>query len=432
MDALRLSELSPDHPAWPLAAPLALLARHDVTTPPGLAPGPLIAALRSMAPAGARTAGASPILAPFTRLETLRDAAATAALVAGAPAATLARLRAGEGLVVFDCANEGRVFRPEQARAMHEALAAAGISPGRAAWLQQNRVLGDAYRAFCTGQGLAPMHAITAHSHAFALWRRLFAAELHPRQPEPPALWPFGFALAAEAPRRHRWICLNYAVRPHRAALAAWLLGRPEPGHLSFAMRRLKQDEEGGLDRLAEDARWLARVEPGLEAALARLLAEGLDRPGETDAFGHPSWRVHSLPVAEVAAAELFIVTETEMAWPALHRWTEKTLKALATGLPFVVFGNHGTIAGLAELGFDLLGDMVDHGYDAEPAPDRRFAAALRSVARFLARPPGFTPAEAARLRLAAEHNREVFARQVLRAAALDPLTAILAAARAA
>ncbi|HWT09722.1 MAG TPA: hypothetical protein VN329_11190, partial [Roseomonas sp.] len=139
-----------------------------------------------------------------------------------------------------------------------------------------------------------------------------------------------------------------------------------------------------------------------------------------------PQERVFSLPEAEIADAELFIVTETEMAGAGLARWTEKTLKALASGLPFIVFGNQGTIAGLEALGFDLLRDLVDHGYDRLGDPAARFGAARGAVARFLDRPAGFSPAEMARLRDASARNQEVFAREMLRVSMLDPLDAVM------
>jgi hypothetical protein len=72
----------------------------------------------------------------------------------------------------------------------------------------------------------------------------------------------------------------------------------------------------------------------------------------------------------------------------------------------------------------------VDHGYDAEPEPARRFAAARDSVARFLARPPGFTPAELARLRAASAHNRAAFDRAVPQDSLVAPIEAIAALAR--
>ncbi|WP_137128246.1 hypothetical protein [Roseomonas sp. HF4] len=427
-----MARLPPPPEGPPLRPPLdrlAPLGGVEWVTVPESGPGHLF---RTVMPILARhlpppPPGAPVLLSLFLDLALLQRADGAKGLLTVVPGHVLDRIRAGEGIVVFDGATEGRAFRAVHAESLHGALAAAGIPASRAAWLQQNRALGAEYRAHCAARGIAPMLTPVADSYGFALWRRLFDADTPPRPPSPPALWPFGFALPDGAPRRLRWICLNFALRPHRAVLAAWLLARPEPGHLSISFRRDVGDARAEA-RFWADADWFARGQPGLIERARALAAEQLHMPGDAAEFGAPHWRVHSLPVEEIAAAEIFIVTETEMVWPGLRRWTEKTLKALASGLPFVVFGNAGTIAGLEEIGFDVLHGLVDHGYDREPAPERRFAAALDAVRRFLARAPGFTPAELRRLSLAAAHNRDVFARQMPRVTVIEPIEAVLGA----
>lgn len=416
--------------AMPAAAHTALgrqariLAGCRLIVPPGQRLGPLwIEAQQLMRRVAAVPPADSqvPILTPFAPLRVLADEGASAALLT-APQDVLAQLRAGRGLVVFDGSNEGRpLLRPHVAH-MHAALAASGIAPGRAAWVQQNRCLAAAYAAHCAAEGLAPMRVVVAHSHAAGLWARLMGGRAQES-------WPFGFAIQHDGPRPSRWVCLNYNLRPHRALLVAWLRERPEPGFLSFSVTRETHGRTGAA-RLLAGAAELAPADPdGARAAVARLLESGLHQGSDIDGFGHPNERIYSLPLDAVAGAELFIVTETEMLGTGLLRWTEKTLKAISSGLPFIVFGNHGVVAALAGLGFDMLGDIVDHGYDAEPNPACRFAAARAAVARFLARPPGFTAHELKRLRAASAHNRGVFADALLRDALLDPVDAILSAA---
>jgi hypothetical protein len=351
------------------------------------------------------------------------DTAAAARALLAAPAAALAAVRDGRGLVVFDASNEGRWLQWPHVAHMHAALAEAGLPPGRVVWAQQNRVLAAAYRAACAARGIAPMHVVVAHSHAAGLRRRLVGGQ--------GVDWRFGFAVAHDGPRPHRWVCLNYNLRPHRALLVAWLRGRPEPGFLSFSTTRQTHARQADAILLAGAAALEPADPDGARAAVAWLLENGLHHGSDLDGFAHPVERVYSLPVPEVAGSELFVVTETEMAGPGLLRWTEKTLKALASGLPFVVFGNAGVVAGLEAMGFDALRDLVDHGYDAEPDPAARFGAARAAVARFLARPPGFTPAEMARLRAAVAHNAAVFAEALPRDALFAPVEEILRLAAA-
>lgn len=397
-----------------LAARLAALARCSLVAPQDLGLGHFFRTLQPLPPPHGELRPDAPVVAaPGFLLSLLnRPEEATPRLLNLAPA-VLDRLRAGDGIVVFDGASEGRPMVAAHALSLHGALAHAGIPPDRAAWLQQNRELAGPYATFCARRGWVPMRILTADSYGLALWERLFGRRRSP--------WGWGFALA-EAPRRHRWVCLNYMLRPHRALLALWLMARPEPGLLSLSTRR----ETLTADRRTYFLESVERLEAGSTARVAALLDSGLHLGGDTDGFAHPQERVMSLPVAEVAAAELFIVTETEMAVPGLARWTEKTLKALATGLPLIVFGNRHTVSGLEALGFDLLRDLVDHAYDSEDDPARRYALARDSVARFLARPPGFTATEMDRLRSASEHNRSVFAREILRVSALEPLDAVL------
>ncbi|WP_230164253.1 hypothetical protein [Roseomonas sp. CECT 9278] len=418
------ARLSPSAPAE-LARLAGLLAQLRLVVPDGQRIGPLWQQAQMLArrlPAAAPEGGGVPILSGFAPLELFRDPARIAALLRG-PDALLEGIRAGQGLVVIDGSNEGRPVVGRYIDSLHAALAAAGIPPARTVWVQQNRAIAAPYAEACAARGVAPVRMVVAHSHAAELWARLVLRRGGMN-------WDFGFAVAHDGARRHRWVCLNYHLRPHRALLVAWLRERPEPGYLSFSVTREVQGRDQARLLVAEAAA-LDRADPdGARAAVLRLIDAGLHHGSDIDGFDHPRERIYSLPAAEVAQAELFIVTETEMLGPGLLRWTEKTLKAIGSGLPLVVFGNPGVVGALTALGFDMLGDFVDHGYDAEPEPARRFAAARAAVERFLARPPGFTAAELARLRAAAAHNHAVFARVMLRDSLLDPIAAILEAAR--
>lgn len=421
----RMSEPSAlEHASRRIAAALDGLR---VVVPEGQRLGPLFKEAQALIGPAKGTPGpdAPVILAPSAPLGIQHDAAATARLFQGPPE-VLEAIRAGRGLMVVDGANEGRAFRPVMRAGhvanLHAGLAAAGLPADRVIWLQQNRVLAPDYVRYCAQQGMAPMRVMVAHSHGGALLRQLVAG--------PSPGWQLGFAVAHDGPRRHRWVCLNYNLRPHRALLVSWLLERPEPGFLSFSVTR-ETHVRVGETRLLAGAAALDPADPdGARAAVRRLLDSHLHYGTDIDGFASPAQRVYSLPVEDVAAAELFIVTETEMDGPGLLRWTEKTLKAVASGLPVVVFGNAGVVAGLEALGFDMLRDLVDHGYDAEAQSPARFAAARASVARFLARPPGFTPAELARLRAASARNRAVFEGALAHDALVAPIEAIAAAAR--
>jgi hypothetical protein len=269
------------------------------------------------------------------------------------------------------------------------------------------------------------MHIETAHSHAAGLWRRQVQGRGQGIN------WRLGFAARSGAERRYRWVCLNYKLRPARALVVARLLASGAPGYLSFSVTRETPGRRTDPQLLDGAAALWPQDPDGARAEVAGLLAGAVHHGSDLDGFAHPSERIYSLPVEAVAAAELFVVTETEMEGPGLVRLTEKTLKALGSGLPFVVFGNAGVIEGLRALGFDVFDDLLDHGYDALADPAARFAAAEAATLRFLARPPGFTPGEQARLHAAATHNEAVFRGRLIEDALLEPMARILALANA-
>jgi len=61
---------------------------------------------------------------------------------------------------------------------------------------------------------------------------------------------------------------------------------------------------------------------------------------------------------------------------------SEKIMKPLAYGHPFLVFGSAGSLANLQELGFETFGDIFDESYDQMENPQMRFDHLLREVIR--------------------------------------------------
>jgi hypothetical protein len=144
------------------------------------------------------------------------------------------------------------------------------------------------------------------------------------------------------------------------------------------------------------------------QAGVRQLYADRFEARGDLDTVpaGH---NVYQMPEDALCGSELFLVTETEMAGPTLSRFTEKTLKAVIAGIPFVVFGNVNTIAALREVGFDPFDGVVDHRYDAIADPAERFEAAWAEAARLLDTGPGLVERHRARIDAANRHNAAVF-----------------------
>lgn len=339
--------------------------------------------------------------------------------LAGLAPDRLEDLRNGRVRLILDWAHEGVVYLPF-CRYLDQQLHEQRIPSSSVILLTQNRT--DHERIFSRlFPGEAPFAAVNAHAHAANYWQLL-----HTDQDAGQADRRVGFALDGPSLRPYRYVCLNYHLRASRAIVVARLLDRAESGWLSFSVRRQRQ-QNPSIERVLDDVVRLSRPADASRnmEMVRRLLEADMHLETDTASFANPSDGVYSMPAEAFRGAELYIVTETEMSPPFLERYTEKTLKAFIAGIPFVVFGNRGTIDAMRQIGFDTLDDFVDHGYDVIDDPAERLAAAWAQVERFFARQPGFSCDEMDRLRAAAQHNRGVFERRLPQAALLDPLRRI-------
>lgn len=351
---------------------------------------------------------------------------ALASMLGRLPECAWEHLRSGRARLILDWSHEGRPVAAGLL-GLGRILASCGIRPMTAILLTQNQSLRHFY-CHRLPEGSEPISIVVTHSLLSQYWARLFLQHrVNERQDHE-----IGFAVLGDTMRRYRYICLNYHLRPARALVVSRLLQRAEPGWISFDTNRLRRDSSSKQSRFYQTLRQLSLPDEynRNESMVRDLLDRGLHIQSDIESFERPNQGVFQMPAAAFRDSELYIVTETEMSNRNLRRLTEKTLKAIVAGIPFVVFGNPGTISTLSEIGFDTLEDFIDHSYDEIEEPARRVAAAWRAVEKFLARPPGFTGEEMQRLRAAANHNRTVFELQLPVLWILRPLTEIAARAR--
>lgn len=324
-------------------------------------------------------------------------------------------LSKGRAMLVLDWSHEGR---PTFWRShIKDIVANYGIPASAVVVLTQNTAPPEP-------AGTDDLHIVNAHAFIPVFWRLIFGMPV--RRGESP--YTFGFAALGDGERTHRYVCANFEATATRALLAARLLDRAEPGHLSFRKDQYRRSMPGSAAFRAE----INQVSLQRDKRANHLAVEGfvganrnytIDLPSGT----HPHQASYFLPADAMRVSELDIVTEHEMGMPNQKRFTEKTLKAVIAGLPFVVFGNQGTIALLEESGLDVLPDFIDHSYDTEPEPASRFDAAWRAVEDWFDREPGFSPAELKRLADAAAHNRSVFETALFHRWVLDPISRLAA-----
>lgn len=124
------------------------------------------------------------------------------------------------------------------------------------------------------------------------------------------------------------------------------------------------------------------------------------------------------------------VVLETLFDDERLHL-TEKTLRPIACGVPFLLCGTHGSLEYLRSYGFQTFGDVIDEGYDNIRDPGQRLAA-VAQVMRDM-RDSGIMqdPERRRRIDEICQHNRKRFFSPDFSRFVLDEFRANFAQARA-
>ena len=79
------------------------------------------------------------------------------------------------------------------------------------------------------------------------------------------------------------------------------------------------------------------------------------------------------------------VVLETDFNHKNKMRMTEKTIKPLILGIPFLVCGPCGFVDFLRNIGIDLFDDYIDHSYDSIQSPEKRMQAIVNEMIRITA-----------------------------------------------
>ncbi|WMS41053.1 hypothetical protein RDV64_13260 [Acuticoccus sp. MNP-M23] len=325
------------------------------------------------------------------------------------------QLRGGRALLVLDWSHEGRpTFWTRNIRRITDFF---GMPAQNIIVLTQNIAAPER-----SADGVRDLSIVNAHAFIPVFWRMLFGNRVHREE----TAYRFGFAAAADKPRAKRYICTNFEATATRALLAARLLRMSDPGYLSFRKDQFRRSLPGSPAFLAELS--LVSLHHHFrdnQSQVSSFCAINRNHQIDLDSHASPRNVTNFMPIEALRDSELQLVTEKEVALPDQRRFTEKTLKAVIAGTPFIVFGNQGTIALLEETGFDVLHDLVDHSYDMREDPAMRFDKAWRSFLTFMEREPGFTAAEQERLAEAAAHNETVFQGALFDRWVLDPVSEI-------
>ena len=297
-------------------------------------------------------------------------------LLARVPAAVRERLRSGQAKLIFSSPLEGHRYRPALAETFHEVASRLGCRPSQLIFLTQNQHFRGRYLQWSRKQRRGEQERIKVRFAHSALLRYALRTPFQLRVPADP--------LRA----RRRFLLLNNQARAHRIFLFERLLERGllAEGLVSFNCRIM---EEFGKSSLKELRRFYAgESDTELRARCERLDAHDLPRrldldEAEARAIGRdprawfaPPWRLFQDTCFSV-------VTETDMGdGRRQRRFTEKSLKPLFAGHPFVVAGQPGTLAALRELGFRTFQPLIDERYDEVTDPALRAQRVVDEVGR--------------------------------------------------
>ena len=305
---------------------------------------------------------------------------------AALPQAAWSRIRAGQGVVVFDAAGEGAPAEDGFLEEIHQFLAAMGVDPRGAAYITQDRGFAEDYAHLRAARGGGPRMQVIFDDY----WIRRLAGEF---ELEGPRLFEERLAAYRARARRRprRFVSLNLTPRPTKLVFLLSLLrdGLWDRGFISFGglERQLAkggaiQDIKDQLNHIGFGAgvRELAAHFAPLERMGEVLLGDG---SGSRTADGAPKLS-EDAALPEYGLSWFSVVTETEMRRRP-SRITEKPFKPIANFHPFLVLGNPGALALLKGFGFESFGEVFDESYDEEPDPGRRFALVYDQVRRLCA-----------------------------------------------
>jgi len=90
----------------------------------------------------------------------------------------------------------------------------------------------------------------------------------------------------------------------------------------------------------------------------------------------------HSLPIDLYNQAKLNLVVETQIAYDSVDNFfvTEKTIKSLFTGIPFILYGAKNFLSNLRKIGFKTYSTLWNEDYDSLPTHKERAKAIVKLI----------------------------------------------------
>lgn len=130
-----------------------------------------------------------------------------------------------------------------------------------------------------------------------------------------------------------------------------------------------------------------------------------LDTCTATDA---PNWASADFDTQDYANTKLEIVLETLFDDTRIQL-TEKTLRPIACGHPFLLVSTPGSLQYLREYGFQTFSDIIDESYDTEPDPVARLNLIIAAMKIIVSWTPEQQSINQQKIKEITEHNKKHF-----------------------
>lgn len=302
-------------------------------------------------------------------------------------------------IIAFDHSMEGPGLPRHIMQPLHDALARAGVKPGRIAYISQNHQFAADYAQWAQEAGIGcgegdRLRILHHHFHVGVVARQASQPVAGRDGSLPPA--------AAIAARPFRYLCLNNKFKDFRAIVLGHLVrsGLMDSGVVSFreAAGHEPLDRQKVLEKGRQRFPRFAAEFDAFEGIFDRL-------PLVLDTASHFRQLVFGPTPDLFSSASFMFVTESEMSMRNVLRLTEKTIKPFSAGQLALVAGNAGTLGLVRELGFATFAPLVDEAYDRIAHPEARLQAVLGEFTRLATMPRPWLERLIADLHPVLEHN---------------------------
>ena len=187
--------------------------------------------------------------------------------------------------------------------------------------------------------------------------------------------------------KNKRFISMNGRVKPHREELINFIEENNLNKHIDYSVMEYNKP----LDNYNfENVDVQKKVDKLYEGENDRVSWHNMKKNEHTDFHINQiyadskwwyAWKENLLPMYN--NYNLDIVSESESNIDDKIFFTEKTLRPLYFGLPFLLMGNKGMLKGLREMGYATYDNIFDESYDTEKNWESRLSIIVSEVKRF-------------------------------------------------